>query len=408
MQGHGGSGRNPEAEAAALQAAVDRRMSRIQHKILVLSGKGGVGKSTVAANLAYALSLEGKRVGLLDVDVHGPSIPKMLGLEGRPVGSTEGALTPVAFSPSLGVMSMGFFFRDRDEALIWRGPLKANLIRQFLSDVEWGDLDYLIIDSPPGTGDEPLSVGQLVPGADGALVVTTPQAIAVADVRKSINFCRKLGLPVLGVIENMSGLVCPHCGKTVDVFKTGGGEQMAREMGVPFMGRIPLDPRVVERGDRGELVAQEGDDGAAAESFMTLARTILGLGSAPEGREDAPSGSREGKTMRIAIPVAGGKLCPHFGHCEEFALIDADPEEREVLKEERIPAPEHQPGLLPRWLAEQGANVIIAGGMGSRAQALFQHQGIDVVTGVAAAEPAAIVQSYLDNTLEMGDNICDH
>lgn len=415
-----GANHDRAAELVAQQEAVDRRMSRIKHKIMVLSGKGGVGKSTVAAHLAYALSVKGKKVGLLDVDVHGPSIPKMLGLEGRPVTGTGDTLAPVEMGPNLRVMSMGFFLRESDEALIWRGPLKANLIRQFLSDVEWGDLDYLVIDSPPGTGDEPLSVGQLVTGADGALVITTPQEIALTDVRKSITFCRKLGLPVLGVIENMSGFTCPHCGGRVDIFKTGGGERMAVDMGVRFLGRIPLDPRVVEQGDRGELAAVGPAQDGAHESFLALADTILQMEESStddrpghqerdltKSQTTRPESHGEG-AVRIAIPVAGEKLCAHFGHCEAFALIDVDAEGKRIMGQERVAAPEHQPGLLPRWLSERGATLIIAGGMGQRAQALFREHGIGVVIGARASAPESIVQAYLAGNLETGDNICDH
>ncbi len=395
------------AEASAGQKALDDRMSRIKHKIIVLSGKGGVGKSTVAANLAYALSLRDKRVGLLDVDVHGPSIPKMMGIEGKPVSGTQEAIAPVEMGSNLRVMSMGFFLQDRDDALIWRGPLKANLIRQFLSDVEWGSLDYLVIDSPPGTGDEPLSVGQLIPDADGAVVVTTPQEIALADVRKSISFCRKLNLPVLGVVENMSGFECPHCHERVDVFKSGGGEQMATEMNVPFLGRIPLDPRVVETGDRGSLIVAESNGGAAAEGFLHLADVIISTGEGGGRTIEAPP-EGEVKVMRIAIPVAEGKLAQHFGHCQEFALIDVDRERSQIVKQTSLVPPAHQPGVLPKWLAEQGADIVICGGMGQRAQGLFRSQGIEVVVGAPVMAPEGIATAHLNGTLEAGENICDH
>ena len=233
---------------------LQERLHRIRHKILVMSGKGGVGKSTVAANLAISLSLSGKRVGLLDVDIHGPSIPKMLHLDAANVHMEDGAIQPVIHA-GVKVMSVGFLLKDRDDAVIWRGPMKASVIKQFLTDVDWGDLDYLIIDSPPGTGDEPLSVAQSLGDADGAVVVTTPQHVAVNDVRKSIMFCRKVNLPVLGVIENMSGFVCPHCGETSDIFTRGGGEAMCTELAVPFLGRIPIDPGIVTAGDRGEPFA---------------------------------------------------------------------------------------------------------------------------------------------------------
>ncbi|MDO9541428.1 MAG: Mrp/NBP35 family ATP-binding protein, partial [Kiritimatiellia bacterium] len=205
---------------------MQERLEQIKHKIIVLSGKGGVGKSTVAVNVAVSLTLAGKRVGLLDVDIHGPSIPKMLDLEDTRISVRDEIMLPVE-KDGLKVMSIGFLLQNRDDAVIWRGPMKMGVIKQFLKDVDWGELDYLVIDSPPGTGDEPLSVCQLVKNADGAVIVTTPQDVATNDVRKSINFCRQLNLPVLGVVENMSGFVCPKCGELTAIFKTGGGERMA-------------------------------------------------------------------------------------------------------------------------------------------------------------------------------------
>lgn len=247
----------------------------IKHIIVVLSGKGGVGKSTVAANIAEALSLKGKKVGLLDVDIHGPSIPKIMGLEGiRPKQSEEG-LEPVQYSPNLAVMSVGFLLRDRDDAVIWRAPLKHSLIRQFLAEVNWGELDYLVVDCPPGTGDEPLSVIQLIGNAGGAIVVTTPQDVAVADVRKSITFCRQTNLPVIGVVENMSGFICPRCGERFDIFKSGGGERMAKEMDVPFLGQIPIDPIMVESCDSGKPLIHAYAQSAAAKAFKPVVDRIL-------------------------------------------------------------------------------------------------------------------------------------
>jgi ATP-binding protein involved in chromosome partitioning len=281
-----GSPRPPASEAAPDACAVKhdaevqqlrQRLSPIRRKLLVLSGKGGVGKSTVAANLAISLALAGCDVGLLDIDIHGPSIPKLLGLEGencRP-SATPGGIQPLALSPNLKVMSIGFLLQSPRDAVIWRGPLKYKVIQQFLGDVAWGPLDVLVIDSPPGTGDEPLSVAQLVGPPAGAIVVTTPQDVAVADVRRSITFCEQVHLQVLGVVENMSGFVCPHCGKATDLFKTGGGAALAQEMGVPFLGRIPLDPQVVGSGDAGTPFVQRFAESPAARAFEDIVRQIL-------------------------------------------------------------------------------------------------------------------------------------
>ena len=254
--------------------ALAQRMCQIGMKLLVMSGKGGVGKSTVAANLAASLSLAEKSVGLLDVDIHGPSIPKLMGLEkSRPVMNGE-AIVPIEIG-NLKVMSIGFLLESATDAVIWRGPMKYGVIQQFLKDVEWGPLDYLVIDAPPGTGDEPLSVAQLVGQPAGAVLVTTPQDLAIADVRRSVSFCEKVLLPVVGIIENMSGLVCPHCGGQIDLFKRGGGELLALEMNVPFLGSVPIDPQIVQCGDSGTPYAHRFAESPAAKSFAAIFDRIV-------------------------------------------------------------------------------------------------------------------------------------
>ena len=268
---------NREKEMAD-RLKLEQQMRQIRHKILVLSGKGGVGKSTVAANLAILLGLKGKRVGLLDIDIHGPSVPRLLGLEGARVGVSEDEMmVPVTFADTLKVMSIGFLLRNPDDAVIWRGPLKMGVIRQFLKDVDWGALDYLIVDSPPGTGDEPLSICQLIENPSGAIIVTTPQDLSVIDVKKCIRFCEQLEVPVLGVVENMSGFVCPHCGERVDIFKRGGGEKLAAETGVPFLGAIPIDPAVTEDSDEGRAVVQTRAKAPVGQAFEKIADAVLQL-----------------------------------------------------------------------------------------------------------------------------------
>ena len=252
---------------------ISRRLAKIKNRLLVFSGKGGVGKTTVAANLALALSRRNLRVGALDVDIHGPNLAMMLGVEGRKLEDLDGSIRPVRVTDNLSVVSMSFLTAGPDLPIIWRGPMKMKVIEQFLGDVEWGDLDWLVIDSPPGTGDEPLSVAQLVP-ATGAVIVTTPQDVSILDSRKAVVFARRLNLKVLGIVENMSGLVCPHCGKRIDLFKTGGGERAAREMRVPFLGRIPIDPTIVVSGDEGRPFSS-GEDSEAARSFAAIVDKIL-------------------------------------------------------------------------------------------------------------------------------------
>jgi len=252
---------------------VAKNLEGIKHRLLVMRGKGGVGKSTVASNLAIALSLKGYEVGLLDVDIHGPSIPKMLGLGGRKITGGDDGLLPVFAMPNLIVMSIGFFLREDDAPVIWRGPLKMGAIRHFLEEVKWGDLDYLIVDLPPGTGDEPLSVAQLMPESD-TIIVTTPQDVALLSVRKSINFAKTLKMKIVGIVENMSGLACPHCGKNIDLFKIGGGEKAAADFSIPFLGRIPIDPKIVEEGDKGIPFILSQDDSIVVKAFNQIVEKI--------------------------------------------------------------------------------------------------------------------------------------
>lgn len=385
------------------------RMCQIKHKILVLSGKGGVGKSTVAANLAASLALAGKQVGLLDVDIHGPSVPKLLHLEGKSVIGEGNELLPVKVEygdGSLSVMSIGFLLKEQDDPVIWRGPRKFSAIRQLLKDVRWGKLDYLIVDSPPGTGDEPLAVVQLIQNADGAIVVTTPQQVSVQDVRRCVAFCRQVELPVLGVLENMSGFACPKCGEVVQIFGADGGRVMAEEMGVPFWGSIPIEPAVAESGDAGVPIVQAHSHSETAKSFGRIVRKLLEPELAATDLKNVVPQS--GLPTRIAVPVANGLLASHFGHCEQFVIFDVDADGKTIRGREVLAPPPHEPGTFPKWLHEQGATTIIAGGMGSRAQSLFSQNKIQVVVGAIGGEVDAIVRSFLQGALQTSANICDH
>ncbi len=256
------------------QEKINQRMAKITHKLIIISGKGGVGKSTVAVNLAWSLLSFGKKIGLLDTDIHGPSLAKMLGIEKRPLGTSGGFIEPIFLRPNFKIVSMAFLLEDADTPVIWRGPLKMKLISQFLGDVNWGQLDYLIIDSPPGTGDEPLSVIQLIPDLDGAIVVTTPQEVALLDSRKSVNFAKALKLPVIGIIENMSGLICPHCGQMIDLFKKGGGEKASRELDVPFLGRIPIEPAIVESTDKGKPFVASTNKSKSVQAIREIVQKV--------------------------------------------------------------------------------------------------------------------------------------
>jgi Mrp family chromosome partitioning ATPase len=257
------------------QKRVNERMGGIKSKLLVLSGKGGVGKSTVAVNLAWALSQKGKRVGLLDVDIHGPNVPKMLGLEDIHLTGSKQNIEPASLGSNLKVMSIAFLLSSPDTPVIWRGPLKMMAIRQFLADVNWGGLDYLIVDAPPGTGDEPLSVCQLIKDVTGAIIVTTPQEISLLDVKRSINFVKQLKVPLTGIIENMSGFICPHCGKNVDIFKTGGGQRMAHTLKIPFLGSIPIEPGIVEASDDGKPFLSSDVETEGRKKFNEIVEKII-------------------------------------------------------------------------------------------------------------------------------------
>jgi ATP-binding protein involved in chromosome partitioning len=268
--------KSPKQVKEEQDVSVRNSLGRIKNKFIVMSGKGGVGKTSTAVNLSIALARKGFQVGIMDVDLHGPDVPRMLGLEGMPDLNSNRKLTPLRYSDRLGVISMESFLPQRDDAIIWRGPLKFSAIRQFIADVEWGDLDFLVIDAPPGTGDEPLTVAQQIPDAR-AIIVTTPQEVALADVRKSISFCRTVKLEIFGIVENMSGLACPHCGGKIDLFGSGGGERTAMDMGIRFLGRIPIDPKMVACGDSGRSFQESYADAPVTHAFSEIAETMTSL-----------------------------------------------------------------------------------------------------------------------------------
>ena len=253
---------------------IKNSLSKIKHKIFVLSGKGGVGKSSVSANLAASLSKKGYKTGLMDVDVHGPSIAQMLGLTELLDISESNLLLPKQVNGNLKVVSVQALMQDRDQAIIWRGPAKTGMIRQFVSSVDWGELDFLIIDAPPGTGDEPLTVVQTIPEALG-VIVTTPQEVALADIRKSISFCKTVRLKTLGIVENMAGFKCPHCDEAIDLFSSGGGEKTAQNQGVGFLGSIPFDLRVVASGDSGVPVMLQDKKSEFTNAFDQIVENII-------------------------------------------------------------------------------------------------------------------------------------
>ena len=268
--------KNPQQMQADQDTAVNASLGKIKNKILVMSGKGGVGKTSTSVNLSIALADKGYRVGIIDVDLHGPDIPRMLGLEGSPQVNENNKLNPISYSENLKAISIESFTPNKDDAIIWRGPLKFSAIKQFIGDIDWGNLDFLIIDAPPGTGDEPLTVAQTISDAK-AIIVTTPQEVALADVRKSINFCKTVKMEIFGLIENMSGFSCPHCGEMIELFGTGGGEKTANQMGVRFLGRIPFDPQMVVCGDSGVCYQESHSDSAVTKAFIDVAENMSKL-----------------------------------------------------------------------------------------------------------------------------------
>lgn len=263
-----------EREQVKREVILKANLKAIKRKFLVLSGKGGVGKSTVSTNLAAGLSIKGFKVGLLDIDIHGPNIPNMFGIEGFVPTVTDLGIVPIIYSEKLRLISVGFFLENRDSAVAWRGPLKHKLIENFLTDVRWGELDCLVVDCPPGTGDEIISIVEMLDKVDGAVIVSTPQDVALADVRRTIKFCQDASIPILGVIENMSGFVCPHCGKSADIYKSGGAEKLAESYKVPFLGKIPIDPKIAMTGDEGKPLMLFYQDSEPAKAFSKIVDEI--------------------------------------------------------------------------------------------------------------------------------------
>ena len=265
---------NPRQQLLEQQQALRRRMAKIKHKVAVISGKGGVGKSTVTVNLAAAFAKTGHAVGVLDADIHGPSVPRLLGLTGQQMKVGPPGAFPVPGPLGIKVVSIDFFLPEERTPTIWRGPLKMRAIRQFLTDIVWGDLDVLFIDLPPGTGDEALSIAQLLPEIDGVVIVTMPSELSRAVVKKAITFAERMGLPIIGIVENMSGFVCPTCGDRIEIFQSGGGRRMAEETGVVFLGGIPIDPKVGVASDKGSPFVIENPDSPATKAFLEIVEKV--------------------------------------------------------------------------------------------------------------------------------------
>ncbi len=393
-------------------------LSRIKRKYIVLSGKGGVGKSTVSVNLAATLNLLGKSVGILDVDIHGPSIAKMTGISGKRLEMNEnGNPVPLKIKDNFYVLTIAALLESDDTPVVWRGPLKMTAIKQFLNDIEWPELDYLIIDCPPGTGDEPLSAVQLIGKVDGSIIVSTPQEVAFLDARKTINFSKMLKVPVVGIVENMSGFKCPKCGEITYIFKSGGAEKAAKDFRVDILGKVPFEIEMVESGDSGAFFVEKYPNSEGAKVYKEIAKKIMkkeGESITNEEPVDNPcsscsskcNSSSGGDKMKVAVPLANGMLCMHFGHAEQFGIYDV--ENGKIVNKELVTPPPHEPGVIPKWLNSLNVNVIIAGGMGSRAQQFFNEYGIKVLVGASAKTPEELIDDMVKGTLQLGANVCDH
>ena len=380
---------------------INDRMKSIKNTIAVMSNKGGVGKSTVSVNIAYGLAEKNYRVGLLDADLHGPSIFKMVGKEDERLFMIEEQILPLTLTTNnIKVVSMAGFIENANSPIIWRGPIKNKILEQFLSDVEWGELDYLIVDLPPGTGDEPLSILQLIPGLTGNIIVTTPQGVATLDAQKAVGFLRKLNSPILGIIENMSGFICPHCNETINIFKKNGGKNISLDMNIPFLGELGIDPNIVECADNGQPFVTNSDSDVSKKQMNDILNKII------DSTQKTKKTEKKEPAMKIAIPLANNNLCLHFGHCEEFVIYEIS--DNKILAKSSVTPPAHAPGVIPEFLAKHNVNYILAGGMGSRAQSIFNSFGINVVTGVAETNPDNIINAFMNDSLESGENVCDH
>jgi Mrp family chromosome partitioning ATPase/predicted Fe-Mo cluster-binding NifX family protein len=369
-------------------------LEQIRHKLLIMSGKGGVGKSSVAVTLALALARRGFAVGLMDVDLHGPDVYRMLGL-GDPLDLLHGRyLLPADVFHNLKIISIEAMMKNRDAAVIWRGPVKHKVIRQFLTEIEWGFLDFLIIDAPPGSGDEPLTIANTIPEAR-AVIVSTPQEISLADVRKSIDFCRKVDLEILGLVENMGHLICPDCGKFIPLFKSTRGSQALQALGLHLIGSLPFDPQIVAAADTGRLAAIDASGSPFFQALDQLVEVILTAVRQSQPQKNLPA--REPGTAKFAIPIEAGHLSPQFGRSRLFALITV--KDQHIIDQVEASPPDFKPGILPAWLDRQGITHIIAASMGEKARKFFARKGITVITEAPTLAPAILVQQFLEEKL---------
>ncbi len=373
---------------------VRESLKKIKNKIMVMSGKGGVGKSTVAVCLAIDLSGRGYKTGILDVDIHGPSVPRMLGISGFLDVSPSQLLIPKTITVNLCAVSIEYLLADKDQAVIWRGPLKHSAIAQFIGQVAWGELDYLIIDSPPGTGDEPLSVAQLIPDAKG-IIVTQPQEISLADVRKCITFCRQIEMEPIGIIENMSGIICPHCGKKFHIFKSGGGEKIALITGLPFLGTLNFDPDLVDAADKGKLVSYMSDEKRPYnQDFKKITDNVIKRIEETKVEPVSLEEIRKSKWIKIAVPLSKEKVAPLYDadRIVIYEVVNGDVRYLNTVKQEGH--------IMPSDIKNFQVNLIIVKDIKDKARYVLNRDRIGVVSNVPDLPPEKLIKEFLAGSLK--------
>jgi len=375
---------------------VREALKKIKNKVMILSGKGGVGKSTVSVCLATDLANRGYKTGILDVDLHGPSVPRMLGISGLLDIDSEKHLIPKTVMKNLSVVSIEYLLADKDQAVIWRGPLKHSAIAQFIGQVAWGELDYLVIDSPPGTGDEPLSIAQLIPDAKG-VIVTQPQEISLADVRKCITFCKHVEMEPIGIIENMSGIICPHCGKKFHIFKSGGGEKIALITGLPFLGTLNFDPDLVDAADKGKLVSYMSDEKRPYnQDFKKITDNVIKRVEETRVEPISVEEIRRRRWIRVAIPLFKDKVAPILPQADEIAVfhvIEGRIEESARLR------PEGKHTITPADISQLKVNLVILKDIKEKAKYVFNRYKIGVVSNAPDLPPEKLIEEFLAGRL---------
>ncbi|MGE4485106.1 MAG: iron-sulfur cluster carrier protein MrpORP [Oscillospiraceae bacterium] len=356
-------------------------LSNIKKVIGVLSGKGGVGKSSVTSMLAVTFKRMGYNVAILDADITGPSIPKAFGIKEKAAGSEFG-IYPLKSKTGIDIMSINLLLENDTDPVIWRGPILGNTVKQFWTDVIWGDVDYMFIDMPPGTGDVPLTVFQSL-AIDGIVIVTSPQELVSMIVSKAVKMAEMMNIPVLGLVENMSYFECPDNGKAYKIFGESHIDEIAEKHNLKVLAKLPVDPRISAACDSGMIELFDGN------WFDNILKII--------------EGSEEKEMMKIAVASEGKNVTEHFGHCVNFNLYDI--ENGKIVNEESIQNPGHKPGFLPNFLADHGVNVIISGGMGGGAVDIFNERNVEVVVG-ASGDARTAVENYLKGDLKTTGSVC--